>query len=188
MSTQVNTITGDNLQALVAPQKSERVSSPANTEAAPDIRQALRISGMLQTTLEVDRLIEVFSEQVKPSVHHTGITYKNAEADVSVRFGRSGPHTCNYQLVVNDEQLGELTLARAKPFTSEEAQALEYMLCTLIYPLRNALLYQQALNAAHKDALTGVNNRSVSRLKPLGWLPRERGTPAESARAPAFIP
>lgn len=36
---------------------------------------------------------------------------------------------------------------------------LEALVCALLYPLRNALRYQQAVNAAIKDLLTGLNNR-----------------------------
>lgn len=162
MSTQLNTITSEYLQALVAPKKSDAPSPiAAADDGKADMHQALRIAGILQTTLEVDQLIELFSEQIKPTVHHTAIFFRNEELGISVRFGRSAAHTCNYQLVINDAPLGELTLARSKPFTEADTKALEYTLCTLIYPLRNALLYKKALHAAHKDPLTGVNNRST---------------------------
>jgi diguanylate cyclase (GGDEF)-like protein len=38
---------------------------------------------------------------------------------------------------------------------------LESLLCCLIYPLRNASLYHQALKMAHTDQLTKANNRSM---------------------------
>ena len=44
--------------------------------------------------------------------------------------------------------------------SEHEQQLLEVLLCALIYPLRNALLYEQALTQALKDPLTGVNNRA----------------------------
>ncbi|MBI5039738.1 MAG: GGDEF domain-containing protein, partial [Gammaproteobacteria bacterium] len=37
----------------------------------------------------------------------------------------------------------------------------EKLLCCLLYPLRNALLYRDALALAQKDALTGICNRAA---------------------------
>jgi diguanylate cyclase (GGDEF)-like protein len=37
---------------------------------------------------------------------------------------------------------------------------LEYLITSLLHPLRNALLYRQAVNSALRDPLTGLNNRS----------------------------
>lgn len=162
MSTPLSIITRDYLQALVTPQATTQTPAAGdNGEAKPDINQALRVAGVLQTTLDIERLIALFSEQIKPAVHHSAMFYQNDEQAIHVRIGRAAAQQCSYQLVVNDESLGELTLARLKPFAAEEVQRLEYLLCTLVYPLRNALLYRKALHAAHKDPLTGVNNRST---------------------------
>jgi len=38
---------------------------------------------------------------------------------------------------------------------------MEDMLCQLVYPLRNCLLYQQALNSSLQDSLTGLGNRAA---------------------------
>ena len=54
-----------------------------------------------------------------------------------------------------------LTLRRNQKFTETETEALEQLLCSLLYPLRNALLYQDALRMAQRDPLTGICNRSA---------------------------
>jgi len=54
-----------------------------------------------------------------------------------------------------------LSLTRSKKFTEPEIKELEYLICAIHYPLRNALLYQEAINAAHKDPLTGIGNRAA---------------------------
>lgn len=159
---QFNTITSEYLQALVAPATPQtRMSVTEGADGRPDFHQALRLSGVLQTTIELDKLIALFSEQLKPIVHQSSIVYRNEEFGISLRHGRGGTHSCSYRLVINEEFLGELSLTRAKPFSLADTKALEYLLCTLVYPLRNALLYRKALLAAHKDPLTGVNNRST---------------------------
>ncbi len=161
MSTQFNTISSEYLRALVAPKDPGYLPAFETDSGEPDMNHALRLAGVLQTTLEIDQLINLFSEQVKSSLHHSGIAYRNDEPALVLRNGRSGAHSCTYSLVVNEESLGELSLTRNKPFTPEDTKVLEYMLCTLVYPLRNALMYRKALHAAHKDPLTGVNNRST---------------------------
>ncbi len=57
--------------------------------------------------------------------------------------------------------LGQLTFTRRKRFSAPETRLLEDLLCSLVYPLRNALLYHAALKAAFMCPLTGVNNRAT---------------------------
>ena len=46
-------------------------------------------------------------------------------------------------------------------FTSYELCDLEELLCALIYPVKNALMYEIALKSAYRDPLTGLNNRTA---------------------------
>ncbi len=74
---------------------------------------------------------------------------------------KAARHVCSYRLVVAGEELGQLTFTRRKRFSAPETRLLEDLLCSLVYPLRNALLYHAALKAAFMDPLTGVNNRAT---------------------------
>lgn len=125
-----------------------------------DMEKALRISGILQTTLDTTRIIELFAHEIAKLVDYHHLAYIHQEQGISLTFGKAASHSCTYRLVVSGETLGELTLTRRKRFTSRETSFLETLLCGLVYPLRNALLYQKALDAAHRDPLTGVNNRA----------------------------
>ena len=55
---------------------------------------------------------------------------------------------------------GELKLTRSQRFSKDELKMLESLLCCLIYPLRNATLFHQALQMAYTDLLTKTNNRA----------------------------
>lgn len=55
--------------------------------------------------------------------------------------------------------LGEIVFSRRKRFNEAQLTALETLLGNLLYPLRNALLYREAVLCAHNDSLTGVGNR-----------------------------
>lgn len=138
-------------------------AEPNRDRAVSNTRLALamRVSGALQTTLDLDQLIALFSAQVKPAVPHDGLTYHNDELGLVASQGRKGRHSCGYRLLIDHEPIGEITLTKRWEFSNEEMKTLEYTLCSLVYPLRNAILYRRALHAAHKDALTGAFNRST---------------------------
>ncbi len=123
--------------------------------------QRLELLGTLQTTLVLDQLLRLFSQEVQKWVPHDGFRYHNAEAGLEVQVGRKASHRCHYRLTLEERCLGELILMRRKRFSEQELMALESLLCCLIYPLRNALLYYQALQSTYTDPLTGVYNRAA---------------------------
>ncbi|MFC1749196.1 GGDEF domain-containing protein [Pseudomonadota bacterium] len=133
---------------------------PDSTESSEDLEKALRLSGMLQTTLEVTKIIEIVAHEISKLVDYQYINYIHQELDITHTFGKPSTHSCTYRLIVCGEALGELVLSRRKKFAKIETTLLETLLCGVVYPLRNALLYQKALEAAHRDPLTGVNNRA----------------------------
>ncbi len=118
------------------------------------------ISSALQTTLEFNELISIFSKKIQATLPHTSVEYNNAEFDLEFSRGIVSRHTCSYALKVEDQQLGELKLTRSHRFSKEELKMLESLLCCLIYPLRNATLFHQALQMAYTDLLTKTNNRA----------------------------
>ena len=123
--------------------------------------RALAITQSLQTSLDPTRLIELFSMEAGALIVHQGLRYRNDDLDLDVKLGRQARHSCSYQLNLGDEPLGKLTFRRNQKFTESETEALEQLLCSLLYPLRNALLYQDALRLAQRDPLTGISNRSA---------------------------
>ncbi len=122
---------------------------------------AMAMTQSLQTSLDPTRLIELFSIEAGALIVHQGIRYRNDDLDLDVKRGDQARHSCTYRLILGDEALGRLSLRRNQKFTESETEALEQLLCTLLYPLRNALLYQRALRLAQRDPLTGISNRSA---------------------------
>lgn len=123
--------------------------------------KALEITQTLQTTLDPERLVELFSAEIGELIPHHGLRYRNDDLDLEVKRGRQARHSCTYKLNIGDEPLGRLSLRRNQKFTEAEIETLEQLLCSLLYPLRNALLYQDALQMAQKDPLTGACNRAA---------------------------
>jgi diguanylate cyclase (GGDEF)-like protein len=63
--------------------------------------------------------------------------------------------------VIGGTVLGEIAFSRKQVFSPTEISALECLLCTLVYPLRNGLNYKTAMEEARRDPLTGVYNRGA---------------------------
>lgn len=113
----------------------------------------------LQTSLDFNQLITIFCNKIQKTISHTGVIYLNSTFDLEYKNGIATKHSCSYTLSIDEMYLGDLTLMRQLPFSERELQILETLLCGLIYPLKNATLYKQALQMAHTDPLTKTQNR-----------------------------
>lgn len=118
------------------------------------------ISSALQTTLEFNELIAIFSSRIANKIPHSAFVYTNTEFGLEIKSGVFTRHSCNYALKVEQQQLGELKLMRNHRFSDTDLQLLETLLCCLIYPLKNATLFHQALKMAYTDPLTQTHNRT----------------------------
>jgi diguanylate cyclase (GGDEF)-like protein len=125
------------------------------------LSEALRLNTVLQTTLDIQNLIKLFAEELGLQLAYDGLIYRHEAREIEVAFGKAGRHSCCYRLLVGEENYGEITLKRRRKFLESETQLMEHLLCGLLYPLRNALMYLDAVRAAHKDPLTGANNRAA---------------------------
>ncbi len=134
------------------------VISLARGVEAPD---TLRLTTALQITIDLEQLLRIFSETVQETISHQGLTYRNDEQHYVVAVGHTGRHHCSYRLNLLGTELGEVAMSRNKRFSEQDLAQIEYLLCALVYPLRNALHYREALNAAHRDPLTGIGNRAA---------------------------
>lgn len=162
MVTQLNIVSDDSNNGFAVEGTKGKISIPVGTsESDKKTGLALKISSALQTTLETEQLVTLFSQQIKPAIPHDGFSYHNDPLGLGIHVGKKCQHQCQYRLLVNGDPLGEITLHRDWKFNTKERKVFEFTLCGLVYPLRNAIMYRQALHAAHKDSLTGVNNRST---------------------------
>jgi len=125
------------------------------------LNESWRTSALLQTTLDLDAMILIFSNEVANSVSHSGIMYQHDESQTELNIGRETKQKCSFQLLVEQQKLGEITFMSGKPFTQKQLARLEFLLASLVYPLRNALQYLSAYQASMTDPLTGKNNRHV---------------------------
>jgi diguanylate cyclase (GGDEF)-like protein len=103
----------------------------------------------------------LFDEQIKPLLAHSGLQFTHPDNKFEFRLGAKRHHKCNYQLEIDHEYLGQLTVSRGYRFSDSEINLVEDLLCKLVYPLRNSLQYARALDAALTDMLTQLPNRQA---------------------------
>lgn len=122
---------------------------------------SFNITLALQETLDIEQIIEIFHEHVETHVHHDALEYHNPDLGIDVKTGTPANHACTYHLNLGNKPMGQLVFKRRKRFTEEDHEQLENILSSLLYPLRNALQYNEALQLAQKDPLTGTFNRAT---------------------------
>ncbi len=128
-----------------------------------DSETLLQLASALQKSLDVEALIGIFSDQLTSLVPHRGVQYINDQAGIDEIAGETAKHRLDHPLVLGKEALGELGVFSTKAFSVSEKQTVDTLLAGLLHPLRNALMYREAINASARDPLTGVNNRSSFR-------------------------
>ena len=129
--------------------------------APAELQQTLKLAGLLQTSLEIDSVLNFFLQSAQQVVNFDAAHFSFEEQKLNLKFGKTQRHRCSYRLRLAGEFLGELIFTRRRRFAEQEMEHLENLMGQLIYPLRNAIWYQRALQAAKVDALTGAHNRAA---------------------------
>ena len=143
---------GDNVSPLTSRHKT--------TQKLVSDSTVLQVSNALQSNLHLEDVIRTFAEELHRVVHQTSVVYRNRTEKYHVEIGNGQRYRASYELNLADKNLGEITFTRSRPFLENDLVVTENFLCALIYPLRNALLYESALRFALRDPLTGINNRA----------------------------
>jgi len=118
-----------------------------------------RLTRRLQTSLDITEIVSMFATELKEIVDFSQFCYEHTDGESTIVGGVSGAHSCHFNLAMDTIRLGSMKLSRRQRFAEEELSIIEYLASTLVFPVRNAILYQQALSSAMKDELTGCGNR-----------------------------
>jgi len=145
----------DNIEQYVNPGAAREQLGVAPAE----LQQTLKLAGLLQTSLEIDSVLNYFLQAAQQVVKFDAAHYSYEEQNLNLKYGKTQRHRCSYRLRLAGEFLGELVFTRRRRFAEQEMEHLENLMGQLIYPLRNAVWYQRALKAAKIDPLTGAHNR-----------------------------
>ncbi|RAU47498.1 MULTISPECIES: GGDEF domain-containing protein [unclassified Pseudomonas] len=142
------------LQRLGLVSVNSTVQPPLDEE---QLRRKLALQ--LQSSLEADKILSMFFDSVQPLIPLGALIYQHGDTDLRLELGERGRHSASYRMSFEGEPLGEFGFQRDRRFNEPELAQLESLLGSLLYPLRNALLYRHASLSALRDPLTGAGNR-----------------------------
>ena len=143
---------------MVSLANSPATDSEDKTNNANQFKLALTSS--LQTSLDLYDTLANFYKTLPKVLPCGGMSYCFESQKLLYTFGNESRHQVTYNMHTNDTKLGSVTFFRSKKFVAKEIEQLEALIGILIYPLRNALLYREALEKSLRDGLTRVGNRA----------------------------
>lgn len=135
-----------------------RLEAAENAESAAASPMALLMR--FQTTLQIDQLIAMLDEGISRYVDLTELCYREPDGRIAYRRGRAARHRLCYRLRLEGRHLGAITLQSRHGFEEPDIRRIEKLLSLLHHPLRNALIYREAVHSSHRDDLTGLYNRA----------------------------
>ena len=130
-----------------------------NSTAFEESKHGLALLEQLQTTLELEKMLNMFAMEAAKYVDFSGITFKSEQLTQAIRGSRKGKAERQFNLKINNEFIGVLTYAINSPISLTNYKILNELHQYLVYPLKNAISYHQAMQLAMQDALTGLGNR-----------------------------
>lgn len=122
-------------------------------------RHSVSLVEQLQTTLEIDQLLEIFSMEAAKTVRFCGLTLNFSNETVAIRGSMPGKHRICFNIRVDGITLAQLSYNLSEGLSKNAIRHLEKLHQQFSYPLRNALSFHKIKRLALKDSLTGLNNR-----------------------------
>ncbi|MFT7009150.1 MAG: two-component system cell cycle response regulator [Colwellia sp.] len=113
----------------------------------------------LQTTLDLGKLLDIIAMEAARFINFSGLYFRSQEVSKSLRGSRKAKYERQFELKLNDEFIGTLSYSIDKPIGMIHYKDLQRIHQIIIYPLKNALQYHQAIQLAMQDGLTGLGNR-----------------------------
>lgn len=113
----------------------------------------------LQTTLELDKLLNIFAMEVSNYLDFAGLVFKHGDTSATMRGTRKAKLVKQFELKINGELVGTLSYHTNKRIDDQTLSILNKLHRHFIYPLKNATLYHTAMSLAMQDSLTRLGNR-----------------------------
>ena len=124
-----------------------------------DSTSNLSLLEQLQTTLDLEKLLDIFAMEAARYIKFSGLYFKNKMISKTLRGSRKAKYERQFELKLNDEFIGTISYSVNKPISMHHYKDLQSIHQTILYPLKNALQYHQAMQLAMQDSLTGLGNR-----------------------------
>lgn len=122
------------------------------------------LANALQSSLDLHEILANFYQMLQRVIRCSGMEYNLQTRNIRLALGTHRAHRAHYTLKRGEIAVGEITFFRGAKFNEPELNKLEALLALLMLPLRNALLYRDALDNSLRDSLTGIGNRAALEL------------------------
>ena len=129
------------------------------TDTVFDKRQMLALMTQLQTTLDIDELLNIFAIEVTRYIDFSGLYFKSLNLNTVLPSSRKAKKEQRFELKVDDNFIGTLTYGINSPISLTNFKVLEQLHQCLLHPIKNAIAYHAAMQLAMQDGLTGLGNR-----------------------------
>ena len=103
-------------------------------------------------------LIRNFVRLLREALPCDGVEYENDDLNLYYVDGSLEQASCQFNLAMNDTNLGLMRITRATRFDQQEIILIENILSGLIKPLSMALMHPKLIHSAFHDELTGLCN------------------------------
>ncbi|WP_286232639.1 GGDEF domain-containing protein [Thalassotalea sediminis] len=130
-----------------------------DTQDHQENNRKLALAEQLQTSLELNSILNIFAMEAARFVEFTGLYFKSDAISGEMRGSKLARKERLFELKINNRYIGTLSYAINKPMSLATFNKLKKLHKLLVHPLNNAMLYQQALSLAMQDGLTGLGNR-----------------------------
>ncbi len=125
-----------------------------------ELSNAHGLVAKLQTTLSIEEILTIFADHAKQLINLSGLQFQSSLGVCQSAESDTSQTPYSFDLDIENERLGQLIYFSKFPMGQAIKSKLQQLHSALIYPLRNAVMYNRVLRLATKDALTGLNNRS----------------------------
>jgi diguanylate cyclase (GGDEF)-like protein len=113
----------------------------------------------LQTTLDLNKLLDIIAMEAARYVNFCGLYFKSQIVNKTLRGSRKAKYERQFELKINGQFIGTLSYGINSPISAIHSNDLQRIHHIILYPLKNALQYHQAIQLAMHDGLTGLGNR-----------------------------
>ncbi|PAJ73289.1 GGDEF domain-containing protein [Pseudoalteromonas sp. NBT06-2] len=142
--------------------RGQYLPSKANSYRSTNDENIHSLVAQLQKTLELAKLINIFSLEATKLLSITGLQFHSSDGVVEMIGSKHLGQKVSFDLEIENEneRLGQLIYFTKKPMSIFIKEKLQRLHSVLVYPLRNALMFYRVKKLATKDILTGLSNRS----------------------------
>jgi diguanylate cyclase (GGDEF)-like protein len=115
----------------------------------------------LQTTLNINKIIETFFNSLKNDMPACGIEYEYPLLYRHIIYGQKTNSSYSYLIELDKETWGNIIIYFEADISQDEKVILDEFVSAVIFPLRNAIQHENAIIVAANESYLGLPNWSL---------------------------